>query len=335
VTVVYADEVFLLNVLLDGLLLKTTAWLGGFPLSRRRLCLAAAMGGAYALLAALFPVAGGRVGQFLAGLLLGLLAFWGQRYLLRQLLLFFMVSGTYAGFVLGMALFWQEEISPSLWSLVLALLLAVVLCGGVFARFALHGGSRGDLRSVALTRRGKTLCFTALYDSGNTLTQPGSGAPLLVVDAAVLQPLWEEPLRAVLTNSALSSPEETLKKLCLEGYDKCFTLRHFRTASDPDACLLLFKSDALRVGQRQYGESWVGLSPHALTDGGGYCALWGGKEKDDELAEDFLGKTGAFPGRKAYVHRGQRCAAPASGSTAGAAGVGADGTGPGRPTASY
>lgn len=47
-TVVYLDRVFLLNLLVDYLLLLTTAQLAGIPLRRGRLALCAAVGALYA-----------------------------------------------------------------------------------------------------------------------------------------------------------------------------------------------------------------------------------------------------------------------------------------------
>ena len=75
-TVVYIDSVFLLNGLMDYLLLLATARLAGIPLRRRRYLLAALTGGLYAA-AVFFPgcgfLASGPV-KLAAGVLLALIA---------------------------------------------------------------------------------------------------------------------------------------------------------------------------------------------------------------------------------------------------------------------
>ena len=55
--VVYLDKVFLLNLLVDYVLLLTTAHLGGMPLQRKRLLLCAFGGAVYAV-AAFLPGCG-------------------------------------------------------------------------------------------------------------------------------------------------------------------------------------------------------------------------------------------------------------------------------------
>ena len=106
VTVVYLDSVFLLNSLMDYLLLLGTARLASIPLRRLRYALSAVGGGLYA--AAVFlpgmeflaesPV------KLAAGVLLAAVAFGGEPHLLRLTLLLFAVSCALAGCVLGLGL---------------------------------------------------------------------------------------------------------------------------------------------------------------------------------------------------------------------------------------
>ena len=105
-TVIYIDSVFVLNALMDYLLLLCAARLAGLPLRRGRYALAALAGGAYA--AAVFLPGLGFLAQtpvkLAAGVLLGLIAYGGEEKLLRLLLLFFAVSCAMAGCVLGLGL---------------------------------------------------------------------------------------------------------------------------------------------------------------------------------------------------------------------------------------
>ena len=77
-TVVYLDKVFVLNWLMDYLLLLATARLGGVPLQRKRLIFCAALGALYAS-AIFFPSAAfldHPIIRLVAGLMMALLAFW-------------------------------------------------------------------------------------------------------------------------------------------------------------------------------------------------------------------------------------------------------------------
>ena len=105
-TVVYVDSVFLLNGAMDYLLCLVTARLAGVPLRRRRYALAAMLGGSYA--AAVFLPGCGFLASWpvklAAGVLMALVAFGGEQYLLRLTLLLFALSCGLAGGVLGLSL---------------------------------------------------------------------------------------------------------------------------------------------------------------------------------------------------------------------------------------
>ena len=101
--VVYLDRVFLLNLLLDYLLLLAAAQLSGRTLHRLRLLLCAAGGGIYAAVTFL-PGCGflrQAVCQLAAGSIMALCAYGGRR---RPVLLFLLLAGGLAGFVLALGL---------------------------------------------------------------------------------------------------------------------------------------------------------------------------------------------------------------------------------------
>ena len=88
-TVVYVDSVFVLNALMDYLLVLCAARLAGIPLRRRRYLLAGLLGGAYAV-AVFLPGLGflsATPVKLAAGILLALAAYGGEAKLLRLTLL--------------------------------------------------------------------------------------------------------------------------------------------------------------------------------------------------------------------------------------------------------
>lgn len=103
-TVVYVDSVFVLNALMDYLLVLCAARLAGIPLRRRRYLLAGLLGGAYAV-AVFLPGLGflsATPVKLAAGILLALAAYGGEAKLLRLTLLLFAVSCAMAGCVLAL-----------------------------------------------------------------------------------------------------------------------------------------------------------------------------------------------------------------------------------------
>ena len=101
--VVYLDIAFFLNCLADGLALYVTARMSGLPVRRRRMLLAAAMGGVYGAMCALPALcfAAAVLPQMAIAALLVWVAFGRQGAFLRQFLLFFMLSCTMGGAIVA------------------------------------------------------------------------------------------------------------------------------------------------------------------------------------------------------------------------------------------
>ena len=105
-TVVYIDLLFLLNLIANYLLLLAAGRMAGAVLMRWRIGLGAAAGALYAVLVFL-PGMGWLahwVCKLAAGVLMALIAFGGEQYLLRVVVLFFGASAALAGAVLGLEL---------------------------------------------------------------------------------------------------------------------------------------------------------------------------------------------------------------------------------------
>ncbi len=98
-TVIYVDTLFLLNAMVDYLLLLASARLAGEPLARLRFLLGAALGGLYAV--AIFLPGLSFLARppcrLAAAVLMVLAAFWKSRRLLRQVVIFFALSCAFGG----------------------------------------------------------------------------------------------------------------------------------------------------------------------------------------------------------------------------------------------
>ena len=170
-TVVYLDLVFLLNGVVDYLLLLSAGRLAGECLHRGRLALGAVLGGLYAG-AVFLPGMGFLVlppCKIGAAVLMLLCAYGGSRHLLRVSLVFFAVSAAFGGGVFALSLLGgrgiavQNGVFYSALDLRLILLSAAV-CYGVlrlaFGRGAGH--SPGELRSAVVTLGERKVSLTAL-----------------------------------------------------------------------------------------------------------------------------------------------------------------------------
>ena len=287
---IYIDRVFVLNLAVDYLLLLAAARLAGTPLRRVRFLLCGGFGGLYA--AAVFlpglawlahPLCKLAAGAGMAGA-----AFWRERHRWKLMGLFFLLSGALAGVILAVGFcigapelllgrIYRAEID---WKLLLggtaALSAALHL---LFRQGARHGG--GELMTVQVAICGKVKDFTALYDTGNTLRNPVDGRPVLVMEQAALVSMLPEDERQILEEK--NPPEETVARLYAAGSGLHFTLLPFRSVGAESGLLLAVRCEYIMVHRRRIPRTLVALSPGPVSDGGGYCALWGGAERGERI----------------------------------------------------
>ncbi len=283
--VVYLDRVFLLNLLLDYLLLLAAAQLSGRTLHRLRLLLCAVGGGIYATVTFL-PGCGflrTPLCQLATGAVMALCAYRGRR---RPALLFLLLSGGLAGFVLALGLWagsptgllgrvYRGEVS---WPLLLGAALGFyVLLRLLLGQGARHGG--GELLKITISVCGRKQTVTALHDTGNTLRDPVSGRPALVLERNAAEELWPPEVAAVLASPL--PPEEKMARLHRQGAAVTFSLLPFRSVGTPAGLLLAARSDYIEINGRRYPRTPVALSEHPVSDGGGYHALWGDPEGEE------------------------------------------------------
>ena len=279
-TVVYIDSLFLLNLIVDYLLLLGAARLSGAALCRPRLALGAALGAVYAC-AVFLPGLGflthPAVELAMAGAMV-LLAFGGGRRLLRSFLAFLALACALGGGVLALSLMGARGVGLERGVLSPRVDLGVLLLSAagcyaaaslVFRRGMAHGVR--ELVPAVLTLEGRQVTLTALLDTGNTLTDPATGRGVLVVEGEKAAPLLDTPLG----EAQLRDPVGTLAGL--EGNGR-FRLLPYQAVGVECGLLLAVRLDRARVGEREYRGVLAALSPTRLSDGGTYSALVGAME---------------------------------------------------------
>ena len=280
VTVIYVDTLFLLNALVDYLLLLGAARLAGERLRRLRFTLGAVLGGGYAV--AIFLPGGAflqRLPCRLAVLaLMSVAAYGGSRRLLRQSLLFLALSCALGGGVLAVSLLGGRGLTLSGGVVYSAMDIKTVLLSAagcyaavtlVFRGLARHTASAGELAAVRLALDGRSVELTALRDTGNTLTDPVAGIPVLVAEGALLLPLLPP---GTLMAGELADPVACMERLRDGPLAGRVRLLPYRAVGVERGLLLALRPDGLWVnGERR--DMLAALSPTPVSDGGGYGAL--------------------------------------------------------------
>lgn len=253
--VVYLDGVMGLNFLVDWLLLLGVNRMAGFPPGIGRTAAAAAVGGGYAGMCLVpgFAFLGSALWRGISLGVMSMTAFGLDLSALRRGALFLVLSMALGGLAISMNTGHFSQI---------------LLCAGALALLC-RVGFRGKAGAqsfvpVELTYRGQCWRVNALEDTGNTLRDPITGEPVLVLERRLGQQMLgltpEELADPVQTMSA--HPELTLR------------LIPYQTVGQQGAFLLGMRCEAVKVGKRSTG-GLVAFSSQRFGDGS-YGALTGG-----------------------------------------------------------
>ena len=280
---IYVDTLFLLNSLINGLLLLGSGRLGGAAVRVWRVAAGASLGGVYAV-ACVIPnltFLSGWPWKLLMSAAMVVCAYGCTRRTVKLWGVFLALSAAFGGLILvlvqvlgaGLLLVNGTAYYPVSGRLLLVTAAAVyILTRTVFARLVQHTGN--ELVSVELTSGEKTVKLTALRDTGNTLRDPATNRPVLVVE-------WQEaggllPPSASLHRGELADPASLMTRLQAAAPEKKWRLIPYRAVGTSGGLLLGMTCDRVRIAKKTMEGGVIAFSPTPVSDGGGYTALIGG-----------------------------------------------------------
>lgn len=253
---VYLDLVMVLNFLVDFLLLLGTNRLSGFPSGVWRCAGAALVGAVYsgACLLPGFRFLGSLLWRCVSLFLMGSMAFGWDASALKRCGIFLLLSMAMGGVALSVG-------RGDLFSLVLCAAVCLLLSWISF------GGQVGGREYVPMriTYEGHSASLIALKDTGNTLKDPVTGEPVLVISAEVAGRLTG------LTAEQLRKPLETLILRPLPG----LRLIPYRSVGNEGSFLLAKRIEDVTIGDKKQS-ALVAFAAEGLGKGEIYQALTGG-----------------------------------------------------------
>lgn len=208
--VVYLDIVLAGNLLMNYTILWSTAKFAGFKVCHRRLLIGAAVGAVYAL-TVFIP----QYYHYLSAvykLPLSMLMVWcsfrplSWRRFLMALAFFYVASFGIGGLVLGIMYFMQAGginayyqatmANYYFWWGIIGALIVIFMLGHFGARmFHKRRLMHNFKRPVVIKLWGKEVQLLGLVDTGNALTDPVSGYPVMVVEYQALQKLLPQQIK--------------------------------------------------------------------------------------------------------------------------------------------
>ncbi|MBQ8830120.1 MAG: sigma-E processing peptidase SpoIIGA [Oscillospiraceae bacterium] len=269
--VIYIDILFLTNTAANYLLLLASAKICDVYTLRRRIFFAALAGGVYSVFAAIptYDYLNTLAAKALSAAVMALLTFGFRKAILRLYCVFLAVSASLGGVVYAVSLGTDGIFSPpGIRSLALSFLVSVAIIAAVFRR---SGKASAETHKVHISCFGKSIELTAFVDTGNSLKDPLSGAPAIIVSTADLKPLLPGELYRLVSTLG---PAEVLEALSGSAYADKFRLLPYSAVGVENSMLLALRAD-VKIDGKPSPQTLIALSPTNVSDGGAYSALMG------------------------------------------------------------
>lgn len=291
---VYAEPLLAINTAMNYLILWLTARFSGVSTSRRRMLGAALLGAVYSLFTLLpqFSFLYSFPGKILLSFLMIAVSFplFSFRSFLRLLLFFYCVSFALGGTVYGLfflltsnprGLYYTDLLWKWLnrwfWPLLLGAVLLFFLAGRLLPEKWRQQILRTAVKyPVTFFFDGKKVTVTGLLDTGNSLQDPLTGVPVVVVEYRALAGVLPEELKQ-LWQKGEPNPEQAAALLQGTAWARRLRLIPFTSLGCRSGMLLAFRPDRVVVGGkgscREGGEVMVALYHRRLSPVGEYQAL--------------------------------------------------------------
>lgn len=276
---IYVDILFLINFIINYLILFTSAKVGAARIRRLRLFSGALVGAVYGVLVFFpdIPFITSFVSKIAVSVLMVICSF-GVAYILRMTLLFLAVSLAFGGVVLAASLLGAGDffevrggvyyIHISVSALLSCSAFAYLLLSLVFKRSAARSDRK--ISRVAIYDGDAKTELAALNDTGNTLCDPATNAPVVISDYRMLREILPHGAREILDSASPDAFPLSLDKL--SGFGS-FKLIPYKTVGVPFKLMLAYRPEQVFFDGKLISGALVAISAEPISDGGAYSAL--------------------------------------------------------------
>ncbi|MGI6181825.1 MAG: sigma-E processing peptidase SpoIIGA [Agathobaculum sp.] len=271
--VVYLDVLFVVNSIMNFATLAAAGRLGGVRIRRVRLLCAAAAGGAYAVLTAVYPWTAALLLRLLAGIGVCSLAFAGENRMARLYGLYLLVSAAFAGLAAALGMATGRRLSYGagyyfavpMRVLLLSAAVGYALSGVLLRGDAQHGPLRREVEQLSVCFMGKESAVCVLLDTGNTLTEPVCGRPAVIVDKVAAKRLLG--IYADILHN-LNRENAAAQLVLLPEQVSCrFGLLPYSAVGTAAGLLLFFRPDYVKRADGKILDCVIAISPEKTWQG--------------------------------------------------------------------
>lgn len=284
---IYIDVIFVVNTVINYLILLVTAKICDISANRGKVVLAAMLGGLYSAAAVVYGLGYGFLEstpiKLISGIFMLMTAYGNEKNLLKITAVFFSASATFAGSVLAVSYMSGKNSADwiyrpiSLKLLLLSFALSYIAISFVYRR-AGRNLTGGGVFEVSAEIGESTAKFMALHDTGNSLSEPFSGDHVIVTDLSTAKPLLSPEIEAAITDDLLRKPIQAVQQLYEKDKRYKFRLIPYRAIGVNSGFLIALKPDKVYINHKLRRDMLIALSPNKISSGEGYSALIGGEK---------------------------------------------------------
>lgn len=289
--VVYADILFFENLLANCLILKLTSSISGIALKTMRMIFASSLGALYAVITVAIPntaVMSALLTRIIVSTLMILVAFkirtfseFMRRWGMMILSAFLLAGCTYAlssfldGGAVSRAGFMYISPQGILKAFLFSAGLCIVLVRPIGRILSGKAFKEGSIVPVYIRVEDKSVRFYALVDTGNSLIDPITGYPVMVVEADSIKGI----LPAEVYESVVSNNMGLYTNNGESTWLNRIHLIPFKSIGKENGMLTGFRPDNIRIGQegsfKEINDVIVGICGMKLSGSDKYSALVG------------------------------------------------------------
>lgn len=276
--VYYVEYVFAENFIIDFILLFITGNLIKRTIIYKRLIFASLIGALYVILTAYI----GKdfmtyfIVKFSVSILMIMVSFDSKGIIanIKVILCFYMTSLIMVGIITALYFLTHDRLTVN--AIVISLFVGYVALHFFFKEVKKRVEKSNYMRSVRINLGSKSICLKAFIDTGNELTDPMTGKPVIVVNIESIKNVLDEKLYNNILNY-YNNKQSNYEKLLKENTDINLKIIRYNTISSKGEMMVCLTPDEIGVegnGSRVItDDAIIGISQRKISQKEDYDAL--------------------------------------------------------------
>ena len=289
---IYIDVLFLENIAINFLILAITGYISKFKAGSARLLAGSFIGAMYVLAAFLpgtemyFTI----TAKIVLSFVMVAVTFWPEKIkdFIKLTLFFYLVSFVFGGAVFGLYYFLNPEggmVSNGIYNIsgfpIKTLLVSIIftyivirICWDIIKSKAIR---ENVMATVLIKLENKEVTINALIDTGNSLRDPISNIPVMIVEFEAIKGILPEKVNEIFLNGMETNLEMVVQEISKTDWASRFRLIPFNSLGKMNGMLIGFRPDRVEVEikevKKDSQEVVIGIYNRNLSKDESYRAL--------------------------------------------------------------